>query len=300
MIELVVAADGSGDYASVQDAIDAVRVLSPQPVTIRIRRGVYREKVDIPDTKPDLTIVGEDAEHTVIVWNDHAGKPDRRGRPMTTFGTATMRIAADGVRVEHLTIANEAGWGPGIDQAVALYVAGDRCVFRGVRLLGWQDTLYAGRGRHYYADCHIEGHVDFIFGSATAMFDRCEIRSLRDGYVTAASTPRDVPFGFVFRDCRLTRAPEANAVYLGRPWRAWAYTVFIRTWMDAHIVPAGWDPWGDESNKSTSRYGEYASSGPGGSPEARVGWARQLSEDEAASLTPDRIFRGGDVWVPRD
>lgn len=297
MQRITVAADGSGDYASVQEAVDAVRVLPLEPVTIFVKNGVYREKIVVPDNKPDIALVGESAAGTVLSYGDYANMIHADGKPYGTFRTPTLTIAADRVTVENMTVENTAGWGPDIGQALALYVSGDRVAFRGVRLLGNQDTVYTSRGRQYFGECYIEGHVDFIFGSATAVFDRCEIHSLRAGYITAASTPEDEPHGYVFLDCRLTgSAPEAT-VFLGRPWRPHASTVFINTWMGPHIKPEGWDNWRNPDNERTARYGEFGSSGPGAAGE-RAAWARKLNAAEAAELTVRSVLAGPDGWAP--
>ncbi|MBD0379532.1 pectinesterase family protein [Paenibacillus sedimenti] len=299
MRRITVSQDGSGDFTSVQDAIDAVRVLPLEPVTIYIKNGTYREKIIVPDNKPDISLIGESREGTVLAFSDYAEMVGSDGKKLGTFGTAVLKVEADDFRMENLTVQNTAGFGPAIGQAVALYTSGDRHVYRNVRLLGNQDTLYTSRGRQYFADCYIEGHVDYIFGSATVLFESCEIHSLRQGYITAASTPKDTAIGYVFLNCRLTGAQTEESVYLGRPWRAWAHTVFINTWMGPHIHSAGWDNWGNPDNESTSRYAEYGSTGPGARAEARVQWARVLSEKEAPVPDVKRVLAGPDDWNPQ-
>jgi pectinesterase len=299
MQQLTVAQDGSGDYTTIQSAIDAVRVHPLEPVTIYIKNGTYREKITIPDNKPDLTLVGESAEHTIITYDLYAEMQDAEGKPLGTFRTPTLTVAADDFVLEHVTVANTAGFGKDIGQALALYVSGDRQVFRGVRLLANQDTFYTARGRQYFENCYIEGHVDYIFGSGTVVFDRCEIQTLRNGYITAASTPQNIPYGFVFLDCRLGGPAEIDTVFLGRPWRPYAHTVFIRTWIDKHIKPEGWDNWRDPNNESTVRYMEFGSYGPGAERASRVSWARSLSSDEAEEYTVERILSGADHWNPK-
>ncbi|AFC32511.1 Pectinesterase [Paenibacillus mucilaginosus 3016] len=298
MRQITVSQDGQGDYRSIGDAIEAVRVLPLEPVTIYVKNGIYREKLVVPDNKPDITLIGESAEGTVIAWGDYAKMTDERGREIATFRTATLKVEADDFRMENLTVQNTAGYGPEIGQAVALYTAGDRQVYRRVRLIGHQDTLYTSRGRQYFEDCYIEGHVDYIFGSATVFFESCEIHSLRAGYVTAASTAERTELGYVFRGCRLTGAAEEASVYLGRPWRPAAHTVFIDTWMGPHIHPAGWDNWSNPDNERTSRYGEYGSTGPGAAPAARVPWAAALPEAQARALDVQRVLGGHDGWNP--
>ncbi|MCZ8514209.1 pectinesterase family protein [Paenibacillus filicis] len=207
-------------------------------------------------------------------------------------------MAGNDFRAERLTIANDAGWGEPIGQALAVYASGERTVLEHCRLLGNQDTLYTAKGRQYYKHCLIEGHVDFIFGAATAVFDRCEIRSLRQGYIAAPSTEERTLFGYVFLDCRLAGTAAEETVYLARPWRRFGQTLFVRTWMGAHIRREGWDNWRDPGNERTARFGEYGSSGAGAHLGLRAPWARLLSAEEAADLTPERIFSGPDGWVP--
>jgi pectinesterase len=299
MQRLTVAQDGSGDYTSIQSAINAVRVHPLEPATIYIKNGTYRERVTIPDNKPDLTLVGESAEHTIITYDLFAQQLDAEGVQLGTFRTATLTVAADDFAMENVTVVNSAGYGKDIGQALALYVSGDRQSFRGVRLLANQDTFYTARGRQYFDRCYIEGHVDYIFGSGTVVFDHCEIHTLRNGYITAASTPKHTAYGFVFLDCQLGGPAEVDTVFLGRPWRPHAHTVFIRSWISHHIKPEGWDNWRDPNNESTVRYMEYGSYGPGADKASRVSWARTLSSDEAEEYTVERVLSGADGWNPQ-
>jgi pectinesterase len=295
-----VAQDGSGDYTTIQSAIDAVRVHPLEPVTILVSRGMYQERVVIPDNKPNIRLIGDCAEETIIRYGLGARMLDSEGAELGTFRTSTMTVLADDFVMENVTVANSAGPGGEAGQALALYVSGDRQAYRGVRLLGWQDTFYTARGRQYFAGCYIEGDVDFIFGSGTVLFDQCEIRSLQKGYITAASTPAGQPYGLVFLDCRLTgaEAAEERSVYLGRPWRPYAHSVFVRTWMDKHIQPEGWDNWRDPSNERTARYEEYGSTGPGGGGAHRASWSRSLTREEAEGLTARHVLSGADDWSP--
>lgn len=295
MKQLTVAIDGSGDFTSIQAALDSIRVHMEEPATLFIKKGTYRERVIIPDNKPYIRFVGESLTETVLSYGLHARNLGPDGAELGTFRTSTMEVHADDFYAENMTIENTAGVGEGIGQALALYTAGDRIVLNLVRLLGYQDTLYTSRGRQYYKDCYIAGHVDFLFGSATCVFDRCEIHSLRSGYLTAASTYENEPYGYIFLDCRLTGSADDHSVYLGRPWRPFAHTAFIRTWMGAHIKPEGWHNWRDSKNEETARYEEFGSTGPGARIEERVGWAKKLTEEEAVQYTPDRIFSG---WNP--
>jgi pectinesterase len=199
---------------------------------------------------------------------------------------------------ENLTFENSFGTG---SQAVALSIHSDRAVFRNCRFSGWQDTLYAASGRQYYRDCYIEGHVDFIFGNATAVFDHCEIRSRGRGYLTAHSrTTPEAPTGFVFDHCKLTGENTGEGVYLGRPWRACSRVVYLDCWMDGHIRPEGWNNWGKAENEKTAWYAEFGSSGPGARAGERVAWAHSLSAAEAAAFRPAAFLRGDDGWNPVD
>jgi pectinesterase len=289
--EIHVAQDGSGDYTHIQAAIDACKSFPDQPITIFIADGVYEEKVVVPAWNPHLTLKGESREGTIIRYGDHFGQIDR-GRN-STFMTATLEVQARDFRAETLTIENTAG---PVGQALAVSVSGDRCVFIDCHFIGYQDTLYvAGAGhRQYYLRCLIEGSTDFIFGEATAVFDRCDLLAKANSFLTAASTPEGVAHGLVFLDGSLRAQPGIDAVYLGRPWRDYARTVWIRCDMGDHILPIGWDNWNSEQREQTTFYAEYASTGPGAAPDARANWSHQLTKKQARAYTPQQIL--GD-WV---
>lgn len=305
--DLTVAWDGSGDYKSIQEAINATRDLGPRQVTIHIKKGVYHEKVVIPSWKTGISLVGENADSTIIVNDDYSGKPvpcgkDAYGRTrMSTFTSYTLLIQGDDCHIKDLTIMNNAGR---VGQAVALNVEGDRCTVTGCRLLGNQDTLYLAKGtsRQYYRDCYIEGTTDFIFGEATAVFDHCTIKSLISSFITAAATTQRQAYGFVFLHCRLIADTGATKVYLGRPWRPYARTVYIDTDMGSQILPEGWNPWKGDAmfpdKEKTAFYAEYHSTGPGANAQSRVSWSKQLSKAEAAGYTLKNILGGQDGWVP--
>ena len=284
----VVAQDGSGDFRTIGAAIDAMKAFPPDRITIHLRKGIYREKVVVPEWNARLTIIGENAADTIISFDDYFDGIDR-GRN-STFFTPTLQVNGDDFVGKNLTIENTAG---GVGQAVALAVDANRAVFRNVRLLGHQDTLYvSGEGnRMLFDDCYIEGTTDFIFGAASAVFNDCEIHSLANSYITAASTPEHEQFGFVFIAARLTAAPAVDAVYLGRPWRPHAQTVFINSQMGEHILPAGWHNWDKPDAEATTFYAEYQSSGTGAAPGARVPWSKQLSEEEAGRYAVDQLLR---------
>lgn len=291
---ITVSAQGEADYRRLQEAIDSIPAGSGEAATIRLRPGIYEEKVTVPKDAPPILLLGEDAERTIVTWSDNAHTIGPDGEPLGTFRTGTLNVFAANFTAENLTIRNASG--PGTGQAVAAFVDADRAVFRRVRLLGDQDTLYAGGGKHYYDDCYIEGDVDYIFGPATAVFDRCRLHNKRSrGYITAASTPEGAAFGYVFLDCEITGGDGVRDVYLGRPWRPYAHTAFIRTRMDGCVAPEGWHNWGQPDREKTSRYEEYDSTGEGAAPEKRADWSRQLSAEEAKEY---RILRILDGWHP--
>ncbi|MBX3738863.1 MAG: hypothetical protein KF715_19375 [Candidatus Didemnitutus sp.] len=295
--DAVVALDGSGNYTSLQDAISSapMRTDPAQPRwTIRVKPGTYHERIYVQRERGHMRIVGDDAATTVVEFNVHANLPGPDGKPLGTFRTPTVQIDGDGMQWENITLANTAG---PVGQALALRADGDRLEFRRVRFLGWQDTILVNRGRHYFEDCYIEGHVDFIFGAATAWFERCHIHALRDGYLTAASTPQGTAHGYVFSHCRITGA-DGVKTYLGRPWRNFAQTVFLHTEMSANVRPEGWHNWNKPDAERTTFYAEFASTGPGGSTAARVPWAHQLTPEQAAAYTPRAVLGGTDGWDP--
>jgi len=282
-----VAQDGSGDYTTIQAAVDACKSFPDTRITIHIKNGVYKEKILIPDHNTMLTFIGEDAEKTIITWGDYFGSVSRGKN--STFYTYTMMVEANDFIAENLTIENSAG---PVGQAVALNVTGDRCVFRNCRILGNQDTLYtAGQNsRQYFEKCYIEGTTDFIFGAATVLFYQCTIHSKSNSYITAASTPQGKPYGYVFKECTLTAAEGVNSVYLGRPWRDYAQTVFIDCIMGIHILPEGWSNWKGTQRDKTAYYAEYKNTGPGSSTDKRVAWSHQLTKKEARKYTVDKIL----------
>ncbi|MBF9222655.1 pectinesterase family protein [Hymenobacter ruricola] len=292
-IRLTVAADGTGDYRTIQEAVMAVRDFMQVTATIFVKNGTYREKLLIPPQKTNITLLGESAEGTVISFGDYSGDAQKH----STYTSATVRVEANDFTAENITFENSAGR---VGQAVALHVEGDRATFRRCRLLGNQDTLFLAveNSRQYYQDCYIEGTTDFIFGSSTAVFEGCTILSKTDSYITAASTWPRQAFGLVFLNCKLTAGPEAKKVFLGRPWRPHARTVFLNTEMGAHITPTGWDNWRQPDNEKTAYYAEYGSTGPGANPAGRAKWAHQLSTKEARQYTLKAIFAGSTAWEP--
>jgi pectinesterase len=293
-----VAKDGNADFTNIQDAINHVRVHPLQPVTIFIKDGIYVEKITIPDNKPYIKLIGESEEGTIISYHESAKMKDTSGTPLGTFRTPVVSIFADNIKLENLTIRNSAGFGEIVGQALSLYVSGRQNQFKNIRLSGYQDTLYTSHGSQLFQNCYIEGDIDFIFGAATTLFHQCEIHSLRRGYITAASTPKTQKYGFVFLECRLTGAAKADSVYLGRPWRPYSHTYFIRTWMGPHVKREGWDNWRDVANEKSARYGEYECRGPGAESEdkVRVDWATDLSSKDDLPLTIESVFPDYHSW----
>lgn len=284
---ITVSQDGSGDFTTIQAAIDAAKAFPDMRVTIFIKNGIYREKVTVPSCNTRLSLIGESMTGTIITWDDHFKKMER-GRN-STFYTWTLKVEADDFLAENLTIENSAG---PVGQAVALHVEGDRCLFRNCRIVGNQDTLYAAGNdsRQCFQKCIIEGTTDFIFGAATALFEECILHSKSNSYITAASTPDGKSYGYVFLRCRLTADEGVTAVYLGRPWRDFARTVFLQCEMGHHIVPEGWSNWSGTARDKTAFYAEYQNSGTGASSAGRVPWSRQLTKREARSYTPEKIL----------
>jgi pectinesterase len=271
---LTVAKDGSGDYATIQEAVNAVRDFSQERVTINVKPGTYHEKLVVPSWKAKISLIGQPGAVTVITNSDYSGKDfpggkDAQGRPKySTYTSHTMIVQGDDFIAENLTIENASGR---VGQAVALHVEGDRAAFKNCRLIGNQDTLYTARqeSRQYYENCYIEGTTDFIFGSSTCLFDNCTIKSLVNSYVTAASTTPEQAFGYVFLNCKLIADTSATKCYLGRPWRPYSRVVFIKS--------------------------EYKNTGQGADYSRRVNWSKQLSDAEVKNYTHKKIF--GD-WEP--
>ena len=291
---IVVSRDGTGNFRTLQEAIESARAFMDYTVTIYVKNGVYKEKVIVPSWVENIDIIGEDRDKTIITYDDHANI-----NKMGTFRTYTVKVEGSDITFKNLTIENNAAQ---LGQAVALHTEGDRLKFINCRILGNQDTIYTGAKftRLYFKDCYIDGTTDFIFGPSTALFEDCIIHSKRNSYVTAASTPKEAKYGYVFKHCKLTAEPGVDKVYLGRPWRPYAYTLFIECELGKHIVSAGWHNWGKQSNEETARYMEYKNTGEGANASERVAWSKQLTKKEAEAVTVDAIFRTQSDWDPID
>ena len=294
---LVVARDGTGQFRTVNEAVEVCRAFMEYHKVILVKSGTYKEKVVIPSWLDNIEILGEDVNTTVITYDDHANiRLESIGKGMGTFRTYTVKVEGNDITLKNITIENNSAR---LGQAVALHTEGDRLKVVGCRLLGHQDTVYTGKAgtRIYFAGCYIEGTTDFIFGPSTAWFEDCTIHSKANSYVTAASTPKDVKYGYVFNRCRLTAESDIDKVYLGRPWRPYAYTLFMNCELGSHIVPAGWHNWGNKDNEQTARYLEYNNAGPGAATKERAAWSRQLTKKEVKELT-EHFFDRSDSWNP--
>ncbi|MDR2806105.1 MAG: pectin esterase, partial [Dysgonamonadaceae bacterium] len=286
--------NGRGDFRTIQEAIESIRAFDPAgPVTVFIREGIYKEKLVLPTYVCNVKLIGESRENTIINYDDHANI-DKMG----TFRTYTFLVRGNDITIENLTIENTAQQ---LGQAVALHLEGDRIVLRNCKIAGNQDTVYAGREncRQYFENCYIEGTTDFIFGPSTCWFENCEIHCKRNSFITAASTPEHVPFGYIFNRCTITIANGITNVYLGRPWRAFAMTLFMNCFLPEEICPEGWDNWRNEANEKTARYKEYNNSGKGAETGDRVKWAETLSAEAAAVYTLENVMKGCDNWRPQ-
>ena len=289
-----VAKDGTGDFSYIQDAINAMRVYPLAPITLYIKNGVYNEKIELPATNTDVSFIGESVEKTIITFNDYSG----RGK-LNTFSSYTAKISGNRFMAANISFVNAAG---PVGQAVALYVDADKAVFTNCRFIGYQDTIFAGgeAARQYFDNCYIEGSTDFIFGPATALFAHCTVHCKANSFITAASTVAGKRFGFVFMDCIITADSSVHKLWLGRPWRAYAKTVFLRCQLPAAVEKAGWDNWGNAANEKTAYYAEYKCTGAGSNPAARAGWSHQLTDKEAGEYTIASILGPGsdtdDSW----
>ena len=301
---LVVSRDGTGEFRTIDEAIEVCRAFMDYTKVIYVKKGVYKEKLIIPSWLTNITICGEDRDNTIITWDDHAnikmpvGGLDSeaavKGKPMGTFRTYTLKVQGSYITLKDITIENNAAK---LGQAVALHTEGDHILVQNCRLLGNQDTVYTGVGgtRVAFYDCYIEGTTDFIFGPSIAWFQNCEIHSKANSYITAASTPAGQKYGYIFYKCRLTADKDVDKVYLGRPWRPFAATIFMDCELGKHIRPEGWHNWKNAKNEETARYAEYGNKGEGASTKNRVKWSKQLSKKEAAKVTLLDAF-GEDCW----
>ncbi len=289
-----VAQDGSGDFKTVQAAINSIPKKNTKPVTIIVKEGVYKEKIFIDSLQQFISIAGEDPFNTVFTWNDHTGKISAAGDTINTRTSWSFKVKADNFSAMNITFKNDAGFSAG--QAVAVESDGDKAVFDNCRFIGNQDVLFLNneKSRQYFEDCYIEGTTDFIFGSATAWFQKCDIYSKKNSHVTAASTAKENEFGFVFNWCGLDGDTSLHNVSLGRPWRPYAAVTYLHCYIGAHIKPEGWSTWNNNENHLTARYAEYGNFGPSAPAGKRVKWAKELTPDEVKKYTLVIVLRGWD------
>ena len=321
----IVAKDGSGDFTSIQQAIDAIPAGGRTPTILLIRMNEYQERVVVD--KDNVRIIGEARDRTVITAKGCALDKDENGNDRGTFLSATFIVMGNNVEVENLTIRNDAGDGRDVGQAVAVYAAGDRGVWRNVRMIAHQDTLFCGplmqkvinfyggrrgraevvefvgdcpptQSRQYFEYCFIQGDVDFIFGPYRCWFERCTLfMNKRGGMYTAANTPEIQPYGLVFHQCRLTGECEEGQGFLGRPWRRFSRTVFLDCDMDEHVAPQGFADW-DDIKVVTERYAEYGTTGVRADQSPRHPSQKRMNAEEAACYTIPDVIGGPDGWRP--
>ncbi len=315
--------DGTGDFKSIGEALRSLPTDHTAGQVLYIHKGFYEEQIAV--TIPHVTLIGEDAESTILSFGLYARMTMEDGMKRGTFRTYSCLIDTHDFTARNLTFENSAGIGTDVGQALALYADGDRLFFENCRFLGNQDTLFTGplppkeiepngfigpkqhspriNGRHYYKNCYLEGDIDFIFGSATAYFEGCTFFSKNTGmeissYVTAASTPKGQEYGYVMENCRFESNCPADNAYLGRPWREYGKTVLINCYMDDHICKEGWHDWNKEAAHEHTFYGEYGSYGPGAVMEKRPDWIHRLTETDLKRFTKEAVLSGPDSWNP--
>ena len=287
---IIVARDGTGEFRTVDEAIEVCRAFMDYHKVIYIKKGTYKEKLIIPSWLENIELCGEDMKETIITYDDHAnikitlGTAEPRTQAMGTFRTYTLKIEGNDITIKNLTLENNSAR---LGQAVALHTEGDRIKIINCRLIGHQDTVYTGvANTHiFFKGCYICGTTDFIFGPSIAWFEDCTIESLVNSYVTAASTPKDQEYGYVFNNCRLIAKESVDKVFLGRPWRDYGYTLFMNCELGGHIRTEGWHNW-EKKREETARYLEYNNRGAGADTKGRVTWSRQLTKKEAQKITP--------------
>uniref|UniRef100_A0A5B7B1V2 Pectinesterase n=1 Tax=Davidia involucrata TaxID=16924 RepID=A0A5B7B1V2_DAVIN len=289
----------TGDFTSIQDAIDSLPFINLVRVVIKVHAGVYKEKVNIPQLKSFITIQGAGAEKTIVQWGDTAQTIGAKGQPIGTYASATFAVNSPYFIAKNITFKNTTPVPPpGAvgKQAVAFRISADTAAFSGCRFLGAQDTLYDHVGRHYYKDCYIEGSVDFIFGNGLSLFEGCHVHAVAQltGALTAQgrnSLLEDTGFSFV--NCKVT---GSGPLYLGRAWGPFSRVVFAYTYMDNIIIPKGWYNWGDPNREMTVFYGQYKCTGPGANFAGRVPWSRELTHEEAKPFI-SVSFIDGSEWI---
>ena len=293
---MIVAKDGSGDFTKVQSALDAIPLNNRQPITVYIRNGIYKEKLHLDSSKNHVTLLGEDVFKTILSYDDHSGRVTANGDTINTYTSYSFLEGADDFTAHNISFENPAGFTAG--QAVAMHITGDRVRFFNCRFTGNQDVLFMSRAatRQYFENCYIEGTTDFIFGPSTAWFEKNHIHSKKNSHVTAASTPKEQEFGYVFNQCVLTGDTSLKNVSLGRPWRPYAHVIYMHSYIGSHIKKEGWSNWNQTDNYRYARYAEYKNFGPGAGPAGRISWTKQLNDEQARKITLRIVMDG---WDPK-
>ncbi len=292
---ITVAQDGSGNFSTIQEAFNSLPENNKKAITVFIKNGIYKEKLHLDSSKDFVTIIGEDKFKTILTYDDHNGTVTKDGNVINTMTSHSFLIKADNFTAKNITIQNNAGFSAG--QAVALESDGDKAQFYNCRFVGFQDVLFtkSQNSRQFYKDCYFEGTTDFIFGSSTVWFEHCHIHSKKNSHVTAASTPQDHEFGYVFDDCILTADTSLHTVSLGRPWRPYASVTYIHCYLGPQIKPEGWSNWNNTDNYKTTRFAEYENYGPGANQSNRISWSRQLNDTAIKKYTIENVLNG---WMP--
>lgn len=291
---IVVARDGTGEFRTIDEALEVCRAFMDYHKVIYVKKGTYKEKLVVNAWLTNIEICGEDRDKTIITYDDHANiKMPNKNIGMGTFRTYTLKIDGNDITLKNITIENNSAR---LGQAVALHTEGNRLFFVNCRFLGHQDTMYTGGIDTflYFLNCYIEGTTDFIFGPSTAWFEGCTIKNKINSYITAASTPKHVEYGYIFNNCKIIADGTATKCYLGRPWRPYGYTLFMNCELGGHIRPEGWHNWGKVDNEKTASYIEYKNTGAGANTSERVAWSRQLTDKEAKRITIENVF--SKVW----
>ncbi|GGF22498.1 pectinesterase family protein [Flavobacterium limi] len=300
--DIVVAKDGSGNYSSVQAAVNAAPSNSSARTKIYIKNGTYYEVITVPSNKTNLTLIGQSSTGTILTYNNYASKINpATGTAYGTSNSASTFINGAGFYALNLTFANSSG---PVGQAVAVRSTADKAVFKNCRFLGNQDTYYPHSGRSYHENCYFEGTTDFIFGGAIAYFQNCQLYTKGGSSITAANTASHLAYGFVFNNCQITGS-GSNITDLGRPWGGYASVTFMNTSMTNAIKAAGWNDWGNAANQATARFAEYNNSGAGNVPASRVSWSKKLTAAQATSYTKLNVLKANsanpqvtDNWNP--
>ncbi len=293
--KIVVAQDGSGNYKTVQAAVNAVPANNKNQVVIYIKNGTYQEVVTVPSNKPYITFYGESEKGTVITYNNYHGKAKPGGGTFGTGDSASVFIQASDFSAYNITFQNTAG---AVGQAVAINVTGDRAIFDNCQFLGWQDTLYAQTGRQYYENSYITGRIDYVFGDATAVFQNTEFYNVNSSGGTITAQKRmsgSETTGYVLVNDKIDGA-LTNSTYFGRPWGPYARVIVMDSSIGSDINAAGWENWSTADYHKTAYFAEYNNTGPGSNTSGRVSWSHQLTTQQAQQYSVNN-FLNQDGWL---